>query len=228
ACQPSHNTSILEVLRPPVESTEDAAAVLGTLGVDRAVVVGVSLGAAYGARLAARHPDLVCGLVLVSPALPLTPPAPERAAIVEKFWAPRPEKPRGWERYNAAYWQDHYADFAEFFFRQCLSEPHSTKPREDAVGWALETGPEVLVAEAEAGAGITPADWAETLSGIEAPTLVIHGTEDRIHPYARGAEAARLTGGTLVTMEGCGHLPNLREPVRFHLELGRFVEAVAA
>src|SRR5690606_5126931 len=51
----------------------DAAAVLEHLEVDRAVVVGVSLGAAYAVRLAVKFPGRVLGLVLVGPALPLTP-----------------------------------------------------------------------------------------------------------------------------------------------------------
>jgi pimeloyl-ACP methyl ester carboxylesterase len=45
------------------------------------------------------------------------------------------------------YWLDHYQDFLEFFFSQCFTEPHSTKPIEDSVGWGLETSPEVLIAE---------------------------------------------------------------------------------
>ena len=41
-----------------------------------------------------------------------------------------------------------YPDFLEFFFAQCLTEPHSTKPLEDTVGWGLETDAETLVATA--------------------------------------------------------------------------------
>ena len=52
----------------------------------------------------------------------------------------------GWEKWNSHYWLAHYEDFLEFFFSQVFNEPHSTKQREDAVGWALETNPETLVA----------------------------------------------------------------------------------
>ena len=38
------------------------------------------------------------------------------------------------------------ADFLEFFFSQMFTEPHSTKPIEDCVGWGLETDAETLVA----------------------------------------------------------------------------------
>jgi pimeloyl-ACP methyl ester carboxylesterase len=36
-----------------------------------------------------------------------------------------------------------------------------------------------------------------------------------------------MTGGTLVTMDGSGHMPNLRDPVRFNLILRRFIEVVS-
>ncbi len=52
----------------------------------------------------------------------------------------------GWGKWNRHYWVEHYGDFLEFFFSQCFTEPHSTKQREDAVGWGLETDAETLVA----------------------------------------------------------------------------------
>ena len=218
----------------------DAAAVLDTCEVDRTVVVGASLGAQYGARLALMNPDRVAGLVLIGPALPLEPPSPERAAIVEKFTQPYPDKPRGWDKYNLAYWHDHYDDFVAFYFSQLFSEPHSTKPREDAVGWAMKTGPDVLAAEAgrprlPAGGttSVMPPDeamrlWSGTLDGLSCPVMVVHGTHDRIQPFQSGVEAARITGGTLVTMAGSGHFPQVRDPVRFNLALRRFIEGLAA
>jgi pimeloyl-ACP methyl ester carboxylesterase len=211
----------------PDAYAEDAVAVLDEIGAERVVAVGLSLGAAYGTRLANLHPERVAGLVMIAPALPLTPPSPERARAAERFLEPYPEQPRGWEKYNAAYWRDHYEKFASFFFKHCLPESHSTKPREDAVAWALGTDPDVLVAEAGY-ARLDQEEWAEALAAISAPTLVVHGTEDRIHPHARGVEAARLTGGRLLSMEGSGHLPNLRDPVRFNLELHGFLQEVGA
>ncbi len=223
----------------PDSYASDAVEVLDTCGVDRAVVVGLSLGAQYGISLAANHPERVAGLVLVGAALPLVPPQPERAAIGAAFHGPAPTKPRGWERYNLAYWHSHYEDFVQFFFEQVLSEPHSTKAIEDAVSWALDAGPEILEVEAArppAGGGrssetIDPDaesidHWAGLLEALACPTLVIHGTEDRIHQHQVGLEAARLAGASMITMEGSGHMPNVREPVRFNLVLRDFIEGV--
>lgn len=203
---------------------KDAVAVLDACEVDRAVLVGLSLGAQYAVTVATEWPERVAGLVMIGPALPLTPPAPERASILDAFHEPYPEDVEGWGKYNLAYWHDHYRDFAEFFFAQCFNEPHSTKPIEDAVGWALETEPAVLEAEAAARGPAT--DWSEILGEVRCPTLVIHGTRDRIHPHQRGVEAARLTGGLIISMEGSGHIPNVRDPVKVNLSIREFVESV--
>ncbi len=204
----------------------DAVEVLDECGVDAAVVVGLSRGAQYGLRLAALHAERVLGLVLIGPALPLGPPAPGRERIEGQFWEQYPEIPRGWDRYNIAYWHDHYRDFLEFFFGQGFAEPHSTKPIEDAIGWALEGGPEILEADARRPSlGLTA---EEAIVAVDCPMLVIHGTHDKIQPHHIGEEAAQLGNGTLVSLEGAGHFPNARDPVRVNLLLRDFVERVAS
>lgn len=204
----------------------DAVAVLDHIGADRAVVVGLSKGAHDALRLASLHPDRVAGLGLIAAALPLGLPNPAREGIVENFYRPYPPEPKGWEKYNLAYWHDHFSDFVEFFFAQAFNEAHSTKPRDDCLEWAMEGGPEYLEADAAA----PPPDYAiaDLLRSIDCPTLFIHGTEDRIRLYAEAEEAARLSGGTLVALEGSGHLPNVRDPVKCNLLLRRFIEEVAA
>ena len=49
---------------------------------------------------------------------------------------------------------------------------------------------------------------------MRCPVLVIHGTDDRCQPLARGRRVAELTGGELVVLDGAGHLPHARDPVR--------------
>ena len=72
----------------PESYAADALAVLNEVGVDQAVVVGLSMGGQYGVALATAHPDRVAGLVLVGPALPLVPPSPARALIGDNFTKP--------------------------------------------------------------------------------------------------------------------------------------------
>ena len=52
---------------------------------------------------------------------------------------------------------------------------------------------------------------------------MIHGDGDRIRPHALGAALAAATGGELVTLEGSGHLPQARDPVKVNLLLRDFV-----
>lgn len=204
----------------------DAEAVLQACGVERAIVVGLSLGAGYGARLATLRPDVVSALVMIGPSIPLTSASPERETTFQAFLDPTPDDPQGWQKYNLAYWHSNYHDFVEFFFSQCFPEQHSTKPIEDSVGWAAETGPGILEAEALKSPPDDP--WEEIVSRISCPTLVIHGSEDRISPHARGVRAAELSGGTLLTMQGSGHIPNVRDPVKVNLALRDFAERVAS
>lgn len=210
----------------PDAYARDAVAVLDACRIERVVAVGLSLGAAYAARLGRQAPDRVTGIVMIGPALPLTPASPRSEMIQRNFTAPYPEDVDGWGKYNLAYWYDHYHDFTRFFFEQCFNEAHSTKPIEDAVGWAAETGPEILEAAAFKPQSSEP--WPEALESLSCPVLVIHGTRDLIIPYEVGVEAVRLTNGTLMTMTGSGHIPNARDPVKVNFAIRRFVESVAS
>jgi pimeloyl-ACP methyl ester carboxylesterase len=72
---------------------QDLLAVLDHLGLERAVLVGHSLGAYIGARLAAEHPERIASLVLVDGGLsaPL-PPDVDRQAIAAAVLGPALER----------------------------------------------------------------------------------------------------------------------------------------
>ena len=53
--------------------------------------------------------------------------------------------------------------------------------------------------------------------------LVIHGDRDLVRPLAQGEALAEATGGALVTIEGAGHIPTARDPVKVNLLLREFV-----
>lgn len=206
----------------------DALAVLDATETGRAVLVSLSQTASRSLQIAADFPERVLGQVFLGPTLPLTPQAPERASIPRNFDQAISD-PRGWEKYNEHYWRSDYRDFAEFFFAQAFSEPHSTKQRQDAVEWALETTPEVLIAEAGTKWGPVSRDQVLDLCRrVQSPTLVIHGTDDRISPFSRGEALAGATGGTLIAIEDGGHLPQSRDPVVVNLAIREFVEGLAA
>jgi pimeloyl-ACP methyl ester carboxylesterase len=200
------------------EFAADTLAVMDATATERTVVVGVAL---WGVVLAAEHPERVAGAAFIGPAVPLAPPLPERT--VYSFDEPLATDD-GWAKYNMQHWLTDYRDFLDFFIGRCFTEPHSTKPIEDAIGWALETTPEVL-ADHDAGIDLPiGGDFRELCRRVRCPVLVMHGDEDALHSHARGVALAEATGGQLVTLQGSGHLPHARDPVMINLLLREFVE----
>jgi pimeloyl-ACP methyl ester carboxylesterase len=228
--------------RPPeaaayadTEFVADALAVMDATGVERAVVVGLSMGAGWGLRLAAEHPERAEALVLEGAAVPIADPLPgprnpPADAELETY--------DGWGKYNFNYWRRDYSDFAEFFFGQFFSEAHSTKGIEDCVGWALETDPETLIlTDVAPYLATTAADpiarephlVARALaSQVRCPALVIHGTDDHIVAPRHAAYLAEALGATFVQIDGGGHGPASRDPVRFNLLIRDFVRRLGA
>jgi pimeloyl-ACP methyl ester carboxylesterase len=206
------------------EYAADALAVLDATRTEQAVIVSLSLGAERALLLAAIHPERVMGAVFIGPALPLGGLDPDRAAVVR--FDEELETEEGWAKYNRHYWLHDYAGFLEFFFAQCFCEPHSTKQIEDCVGWGLDTDPETLIlTETAPGLGSREATL-ELCARLRCPVLVLHGDDDRIRPHAHGAELAETTGGRLATLEGAGHLPQARHPVKVNLLVRDFVESL--
>jgi pimeloyl-ACP methyl ester carboxylesterase len=206
------------------EFAADALAVLDATATERAVIVGFSLGGQRGLLLAAEHPERVSSAVFIGPNFPGGgEPLPERTVYdfdVEY------DTHQGWAKYNRFYWLRDYRDFVEFFMSRMFTEPHSTKPFEDAVGWGLETDGETLIATQE-GPGLT-LDEARALAGrVRCPVLVIHGDGDAIGSTTRGAAMAEETGGELVVFEGSGHAPHVRDPVKVNLLLHEFIASHA-
>ena len=202
------------------EFAADACAVLDATETERAVLVSLSRGAERALLLAAEHPERVAAMVFIAPALPLPPAAPRAGAEVE-FVKPQ-ESYEGWGKWNSHYWLAHYRDFVEFFFTQVFTEPHSTKQREDAIGWALETDPETLVASQIAPRLPDEASVQELVARVQCPALVIHGREDAVRPNDSGARLAELLGAPFVSLEGSGHSPHARDPVKVNLLLRDF------
>jgi pimeloyl-ACP methyl ester carboxylesterase/predicted glycosyltransferase len=201
------------------EFSADAIAVMDASDTATAVVVAESCGALWSSQLAADHPDRVEKIVYIAPAVGIAPNPPERDlfSFDEKY-----DEHEGWAKYNRHYWLNDYQDFLQFFFSQCFNEPHSTKPIEDCIGWGLETSPETLIDATHAIAHYGVEQLRECLRRIKCPTLVIHGTEDLVRPVTQGSALAEALGASLVLLEGSGHLPEVRDPVRVNLLLRDF------
>lgn len=206
------------------EFADDTLAVMDATETDRAVLVGLSIGALWGTRVAAEHPGRVLGLVCIAPSVPLAPALPERAA--QSFT--EHTSGEGWAKYNRNHWLGGgYPDFLPFFFGRMFTEPHSTKQIEDTVGWGREVAPATLVLATEGLGWPSETEFRALARRMRAPVLVIQGDEDAIQNPAGAVALAELTGGRLVTIAGGGHGPQGRDPVVVNLLIREFVDAVA-
>jgi pimeloyl-ACP methyl ester carboxylesterase len=207
------------------EFAADALAVMDATGTERAVIVGFSLGSHRGLILAAEHPERVDAAVFIGPNYPGGgTPLPERGV---HSWEDELDTDDGWAKYNKHVWLRDYRGFLEFFFSRMFTEPHSTKPIEDCIGWGLETTGETLVA-AQSAAILEPDEARELAGSVRCPVLVIHGGDDAITSATRGTALAEATGGELVVLEGSGHGPHVRDPVAVNLLLRDFIRRTHA
>jgi pimeloyl-ACP methyl ester carboxylesterase/predicted glycosyltransferase len=199
------------------EFAADALAVMDATATEQAVLVSLSMGAQRALLLAAEHPERVEGSVFICPAVSLG----KLPAGRTPRWDDELDSYEGWDKYNRHYWLKDYRGFLEFFFSKMFTEPHSTKPIEDCVGWGLETSAETLVATQ---AGHLSADETRELSArLRCPVLVIQGSEDAIRGTSGAVALAEATGGELAMLEGSGHGPHARDPVKVNLLLRDFM-----
>jgi pimeloyl-ACP methyl ester carboxylesterase len=190
----------------------DALEVLDATATRRAVVVGISAANDYALDLAADHPDRVAAWVAIAPSIRgLAEHHGDRATAFER-WNVDTGDDVGWNRYNRYSWLRDYPGFVDFFFEQCVVEPHSTKLVEDLVRWSRGADADILIA-GERGRRPRARPLEEQAARVRCPVVVIHGSDDRVVPHAHGERLAALTRGSLVTLEGSGHLPQGRDPV---------------
>ncbi|MCI0581360.1 MAG: alpha/beta hydrolase [Chloroflexi bacterium] len=206
------------------EYAADALAVMDATATERAVLVSLSMGAQRALVLASDHPERVAGAVFVGAALPFGTRSPGRNPA-SAFMAPA-DSDEAWNKYNGHYWRRDFRGFLEFFFGECFSEAHSTKPIDDAVGWGLETDPESLILSELAPGLHDRAEVVARARRVRCPVLVVHGSDDHIRPHRHGELLARATGGGLMTIEGGGHIPNVRNPIQFNLALRQFLASL--
>jgi pimeloyl-ACP methyl ester carboxylesterase len=203
----------------------DALAVLDSVEVGEAAVVSMSGGATSGLILASENPSRVWASVFIAPALSLTPPYPERAAAAALFDQPQ-ARYEGWLKFNRNYWQEDWEGFLEFFSAKCFTEPNSQDDIRRWVEMGLETSPEVIIATSEAD-GPGADEQRRLIAALQAPVLVIHGTDDQVIPLGRSQALADLTGGKLAVIEGSGHEPQYRHPGQVNRILDEFFDTYA-
>ena len=209
------------------------ASLIETLGQGAVHLVGNSLGGAISTRIAARRPDLVRTLTLISPALPDLRPRllPMRLALVStpgvgfrvlKRYQTLPPERRADMTIN-----DLFAD-PSLLHRDRRAEAVAEVIRRDGLAYAhdalLRSGRALVAEYTRSGPGSLWRDAAR----VTAPTLVIHGSHDRLVNPATAARAARsFRYGRAVVLPRIGHVAMMERPDLVAAEMQDFITAAA-
>jgi pimeloyl-ACP methyl ester carboxylesterase len=178
----------------------DAVGVLDEHGIERAHVVGMSMGGGIAQMVALEHPERVATLTAIS---------------TSKVGADDRQLPDPSEEYmrHAAAWEEldwsDTAALADMLVRESRALAGTRHPFDEAAARALvtrdlarTTDPRRLANHAE----IRDESSGRRAEDIAVPLLVIHGTADPLLPYEHGlALANAVPGATLVPIEGGGH-----------------------
>jgi 3-oxoadipate enol-lactonase len=187
----------------------DLYGLLMILGIDRACVVGHSMGGYVALQLALDSPELVRSLVLVS-----TSPTGRRDLL-----GMSPEAARALVRTSGTVEQI-VRDNALASVSRSFAERQPVA-FERFVAARIERPPRGrgVMAQRAAADGF---DARDRLWEVRCPCTVVHGTDDRMIPRERGDElAAGIEGARSVELDGVGHLPQLEAPAELAAEIGR-------
>jgi pimeloyl-ACP methyl ester carboxylesterase len=196
------------------DMARDTAHLIDALQLGPCHVVGVSMGGMIAQTLAARHPQHVRGLVSVMSTTGATGVGWPAPSTLRAMFRPPPRSGEQAADRAVEVWRrigSHGYPFDEHRARE-LARREFERDRQAAAG----TGRQLA-------AVIKSGDRTAELARIAAPTVVVHGDQDRmVHPSGGRATAAAIRGARFQTIEGMGHdlpagaFPELAELITDH------------
>lgn len=194
------------------QMADDAIAVLDQIGVERAHVVGASMGGAISQIVALKHPERVRSLTLACTACRNHP---WRRELLEEWASRANELGMGAMTREAARW---------------VIGPRSFRRLFPAFGWlgplALGRSSHAFVAQVRAILA-TDETMAERLDEIDVPALVMVGNQDILTPRGDSEEIAeRLPNAELVVISGAAHGFMVEHATTFNRVLLQFLDRV--
>jgi pimeloyl-ACP methyl ester carboxylesterase len=178
------------------DMAEDVVGLLDHLGIERAHVVGASMGSMIAQTLAATHPDRVSSLVSImgntGARLSGQPTVRASKALLEV-------PPRDRDGY-VEHTVKTYALIGSPGFERAEADLR------ELAGTAFDRGRNPAAGGRQLAAIIASGDRTKSLRTITAPTLVIHGSADKlVRPSGGRATAKAIDGAQLVEIPGMGH-----------------------
>jgi pimeloyl-ACP methyl ester carboxylesterase len=178
------------------DMAEDAAGLLDCLGIERAHAVGASMGGMIAQVLAARHPQRVLSLTSIMSTTGSRWKGQPALRVLPAFMKRPPEG------------REAYVERIVKLFRVIGSpgfERDESELREMAAR-AFDRGADAAGTARQMAAIIASGHRADELRAVHAPTLVIHGTKDKLIRKSGGkATAKAIPDARLKLVKGMGH-----------------------
>jgi pimeloyl-ACP methyl ester carboxylesterase len=190
------------------DMADDAAGLLRELDLAPAHVIGASMGGMIAQSLAARNPKLVLSLTSIMSTTGRRWVG-QPAARIYPLLASRPEKGR-----DAAIERT----LKVFGAVGSTGLPQDTEDLADMAGRSYDRDHDPNGPVRQLAAIVASGDRTAEVKRIKAPTLVIHGTVDKLVAPSGGRATARaIPGAKLMKIEGMGHdLPRAAWPQILH------------
>lgn len=178
------------------DMAEDCIGLLDALHIEKAHICGASMGGMIAQVVTYRHPESVLSLtsIMSNTGNPNTPPGkPEAIAAVV---APPPAERDGYIKHNMNVWHKIWSPGFPFEEKRARTFLEKSYDRSFCPEGSVRQNIAILAC----------GDRTSSLSGITAPTLVIHGSADPLIPVEAGKETARvISGADLLIIEGMAH-----------------------
>jgi pimeloyl-ACP methyl ester carboxylesterase len=207
--------------KPPYPYTmdlfaEDLKVVLDANTIERAHILGVSMGGMIAQQFAIKYPSRVKSLILVAThhGGDIDPPPME---TIQAMFGPPPsgiKDERELYRYKMKYafskkWYDENQDILNRLIEHRISMPQS---------------PEAYLNQAYA---VFNFNLSNEITKIAAPTLIIHGDEDIVVPVSNAYKLhKKIASSTLLIFRGAGHLVNIEGASEFNKAVKIFIDLV--
>ncbi len=186
---------------------EDLRGVLDDLGIQRARILGLSMGGATALRFATQWPERVEALALASTMASRLPERIiDRAREVERVMA------RGG-----------LAEAFQYYFNGPLFKGVTREPRFEAqvAAWGAMATPHGFIGTYRV--TIDRPSMIKELDRIHAPTLILVGERDTLYLEDAELMARRIPGARKVILKGVGHAMSAEAPEAFADEVTRFL-----
>lgn len=210
------------VLKLPVHTpytlhdmAQDTLTVMDALQIERAHIVGVSMGGMIAQVLAAAHPQRVLSLISIM-STSGHPRLPQPSLKVRGMLMSRPANPK-----DVASVTEHLVHLLQVIGSPGYPEPVQALRERVSQGVRRDYNP--AGTNRQVMAIIASGDRRPLLRQIQAPTLVIHGRDDPLVPLSGGQDTAdHIPGARLMVIDGMGHdlpsalLPTLSQAILDH------------